>query len=55
MCLDNLVPQISTIPLAGRGAFAQRFISKDSRIVPVPLLQIPYRESLLMLSPENKE
>jgi len=48
MCLDTLVPQVSTIPLAGMGAFAQRFISKDTRIVPVPLLQIPYRESLIM-------
>jgi hypothetical protein len=55
MCLDNLVPLPSTLPLAGRGAFAQRHIPAGSRIVPVPLLQIPYRESLLMYPPEMKQ
>jgi len=54
MCVDNLVPQKSTIPHAGLGAFAQRFLSKGSRVVPVPLLQIPYRESLLMYQLNEK-
>jgi hypothetical protein len=39
-CLDNLIPQRSTLPHAGRGAFAQRFIPKGASIVPLPLLQI---------------
>jgi SET domain. len=45
-CLDNLVPQVSTLPHAGRGAFAQRFIGKGQVIVPAPLLQIMDFESL---------
>jgi len=47
-CLDNLIPGFSTIPDAGRGGFAQRFIPKDSMVVPAPLLQIMNRDSLLM-------
>ena len=39
-CLDNLVSQVSTLPDAGRGAFAQRFIPKGTTIVPAPLLQV---------------
>jgi hypothetical protein len=45
-CLDNLIPRISTLPHAGRGAFAQRFIAKGQVIVPAPLLQIMDNESL---------
>jgi len=47
-CLDNLVGGRSTLPDAGRGGFAQRFIPKDSIVVPVPLLQIMYHDSLFM-------
>ena len=47
-CLDNLVPGPSTIPDAGRGGFAQRFIPKDSLVVPAPLLQIMYHDSMFM-------
>ena len=47
-CLDNLIPGLSTIPDAGRGGFAQRFIPKDSMVVPAPLLQIMNRDSLFM-------
>lgn len=39
-CLDNLIPQTSTLHHAGRGAFAQRFIPKGSSVVPAPLLQM---------------
>lgn len=39
-CLDNIAPRPSTIPHAGYGAFAKRFISKGSVIVPVPLLHM---------------
>lgn len=39
-CLDNLVPQISTLPHAGRGAFAQRMIAKGHLVVPAPLLMV---------------
>ena len=39
-CIDNLIPQLSTLPHAGNGAFAQRFIAKGDLIAPCPLLQI---------------
>jgi hypothetical protein len=48
MCLDNIVSAPSTLPHAGRGAFAQRFIPKGSVIVPAPLLQIPDFQELFM-------
>ena len=47
-CLDNLVPDISTLHDAGRGAFAQRFIPKGSMVVPVPLVQIAEASGLNM-------
>jgi hypothetical protein len=39
-CIDNLVPQLSTLPHAGNGAFAQRLIRKGELVAPAPLLQI---------------
>ena len=39
-CIDNLVPQVSTLPHAGNGAFAQRLIRKGELVAPAPLLQI---------------
>jgi len=47
-CLDNLVPDISTLPDAGRGAFAQRFIPKGSLVVPAPVIQIAEASGLNM-------
>jgi len=47
-CLDNITPGNSTIPHAGRGAFASRFISKGSMVAPAPLLHFPDRDSLIM-------
>lgn len=40
-CMDNLVVGASTIPYAGRGAFARRDISEGTTIAPVPLIQMP--------------
>lgn len=40
LCVDNLVAGKSTIPEAGRGAFARRAIKKDEIISPVPMLPI---------------
>jgi hypothetical protein len=48
MCIDNIIPGESTVPLAGQGAFAARLLAKDSLISPAPLVQIPDRNSLLM-------
>jgi len=46
MCLDNIIPDISTLPHAGRGAFAHREISEGEIIVPTPLLHIANRDVL---------
>lgn len=42
-CMDNLKDGISTIPHAGRGAFARRFIPKGGLVAPAPLIHIPNR------------
>jgi hypothetical protein len=39
-CLDNIVPKPSTVPFAGNGAFAVRFIPQGAVVVPVPLLHM---------------
>jgi hypothetical protein len=39
-CMDLLDIRTSTIPQAGRGAFASRFIPKGSVVAPAPLVQI---------------
>jgi SET domain len=47
-CMDNLAAGASTIPNAGRGAFASRAIPKGGVVVASPLLHIPDREVLDM-------
>lgn len=39
-CLDNIRPGDSTIPQAGKGAFATRNIKKGEVIAPMPVVQI---------------
>ncbi|KAL3799289.1 hypothetical protein HJC23_013014 [Cyclotella cryptica] len=39
-CVDNIVPGNSTIPHAGRGAFATRFIPKGGLVAPAPVVHI---------------
>ena len=46
ICLDNLQPGISKIKDAGRGAFARRFLPKDSIVAPVPVVQITKKDAL---------
>ena len=48
--MDNLRPGPSTIPYAGRGAFATRAIKQGSLVAPVPLVQIP-EENILQMFP----
>jgi len=48
-CMDNLVEGISTIPDAGRGAFATRFIPKGGLVAPAPLIHIPDRKYMEIL------
>jgi hypothetical protein len=49
-CMDNIRPGPSTIPYAGRGAFATRPIKEGSLVAPVPLVQIP-EETILNMHP----
>jgi hypothetical protein len=48
MCMDNIRPGPSTIPHAGRGAFATRAFGEGGRIAPSPMLQIADEEVMLM-------
>lgn len=40
ICLDNIYVEQSTVPQAGRGAFATRKIKKGDVIAPLPLIQM---------------
>jgi hypothetical protein len=44
-CMDNIRDGVSSIPHAGRGAFATRFLPKGSLVAPVPLIHIPDRNT----------
>jgi len=46
ICLDNLRPGKSKIEDAGRGAFANRFLPKDSIVAPAPVVQITKKDAL---------
>mmetsp|Transcript_9625 Transcript_9625/g.23376 ORF Transcript_9625/g.23376 Transcript_9625/m.23376 type:complete len:770 (-) Transcript_9625:48-2357(-) len=48
MCIENLIPQKSTLPHAGQGAFAQHVIREGEIVVPVPLLHITDKAVLNM-------
>ena len=59
-CMDNIRPGPSTIPHAGRGAFANRAIPEGGLVSPVPLVQIPDEKILEMhevmpMEDENEE
>ena len=45
-CMDNIRPGPSTIPHAGRGAFATREMKEGTIVAPVPLIQIPSEDIL---------
>ncbi len=52
ICGDNLREGISKIPQAGRGAFATRFLKRDTIIAPLPLIHVPSRKRLEMFPPD---
>ncbi|KAL7545600.1 hypothetical protein ACHAWF_008953 [Thalassiosira exigua] len=58
-CVDGIRPGKSTIPDAGRGAFATKFIPKGGYVTISPLVHIPEREVLItyadMLQESGKE
>mmetsp|Transcript_5305 Transcript_5305/g.9075 ORF Transcript_5305/g.9075 Transcript_5305/m.9075 type:complete len:559 (-) Transcript_5305:7-1683(-) len=47
-CLDHIHPQNTTIPHAGRGAFATRYLPKGTVVSSAPLIHIPDRDILTM-------
>jgi len=51
-CLDNIVPRSSTLPQAGRGAFAMRPLSEGDVIAPAPMIHFR-RSDLHMYSHES--
>jgi len=48
ICMDNMRVAPSTIPQAGRGAFATRFLPKGTTVAPVPLLHVPHKDRFNM-------
>ncbi len=48
ICLDNIIPGMSTNPRAGKGAIANRFMAKGDVIAPASLLQITNRDAIRM-------
>lgn len=47
-CVDNIKSGPSTIPEAGRGAFATRYLPEGETIAPVPMIQIPNADVFLL-------
>ena len=48
ICMDNIRPGPSTIPHAGRGAFATRSIKAGTTVAPVPLIHLADSEIMKM-------
>ena len=55
ICLDNIMPGVSSNPRAGKGAIAQRFMAKGEVIAPASTLQITDRDALRMPAFEGEE
>ena len=53
VCVENLVPGPSSVPMAGRGAIAQHAIAAGDVVVPVPMLQVLDRSALRMYDEED--
>ena len=51
-CMDNIREGVSSIPHAGRGAFASRKIRKGRLVAPAPLIHLPNRSNLVMYEPK---
>jgi len=53
-CMDNIRPGKSTIPGAGRGAFANGYMPEGSLVAPAPLLNIVDKDILTMYDDEDE-
>lgn len=47
-CMDHIETGVSTVPDAGRGAFARRFIGKGEVVSATPLIHLPDRDIFTM-------
>jgi hypothetical protein len=55
-CMDHIRPgNHSTIPQAGRGAFANRFIKEGQTVAPAPLIHVPDRSILTIYDSYKSE
>ena len=54
LCLEHLVAKPSTIPFAGRGAFAQHDLTQGQVIVPAPILHIVDQRALDMYNEDGE-
>uniref|UniRef100_A0A7S4JNF3 SET domain-containing protein n=1 Tax=Odontella aurita TaxID=265563 RepID=A0A7S4JNF3_9STRA len=54
-CMDNIRPGISTIPGAGRGAFASRFLRVGSAISSSPLVQVMNWHEVFRIENKNED
>jgi len=54
MCLDNIHPSDSTVTL-GTGAFATRFLPKNSIVAPAPLIHFSREHLEMVWEDQNKE
>ncbi|KAL3904333.1 MAG: hypothetical protein SGILL_010111 [Bacillariaceae sp.] len=53
-CMDKIKDGVSTIPHAGRGAFASRFIATGDLVAPAPLIHIPDRDIFTIYAEKTK-
>jgi hypothetical protein len=54
-CFDNIEPKESTLPYAGRGAFATRPIPKGSTVTGSPLLHVPSEKLAFMYDQDDNQ
>ena len=54
LCIEHLIPGVSTLPQAGRGAFAQHKIGQGEMVVPVPLLHIMDKSVMYLIEGPNE-
>ena len=54
-CVDNIREGPSTVPQAGRGAFATRFMEESTVVAPVPLIHTSYRDVFDIYQVEEDE
>jgi hypothetical protein len=54
ICMDGIMAGTSTIPHAGRGAFATRHFAQGATIAPVPLIHIPNKKVLTVYAAKKQ-